>query len=99
MAAVPEDEESLLASGRETKNHSRGFGKTACARWQVRYRSLFQRRGIRTVVATSMALAIPTIIFIAIWMLYVKPLEIIHAFSDGTDFLENWERPWSVTLF
>lgn len=46
-----------------------------------------------------MALAIPTIIFIAIWMLYVKPLEIIHAFSDGTDFLENWERPWSVTLF
>lgn len=67
MAAVTEDEESLLASGRELKDLSRGFGKTA--RWQVRYRSLFQHRGIRTVVATFMTLVVPAIVFIALWML------------------------------
>lgn len=70
MAAVTEDEESLLASGRELKDLSHGFGKTA--RWQVRYRSLFQHRGLRTVVATFMTLVVPAIVFIALWMLYVK---------------------------
>lgn len=69
MAAVPEDEESLLPSGRDSDDLSRGFGKTA--RWQVRYRSLFQRRGAQTKSSTFMTLAGFSIVFIALWMLYV----------------------------
>lgn len=69
MAAVPEDVESLLASGRESEKFSRGYGKTA--RWQGRYRSLFQHRGIRTRVATFMTAAVLAIVFVALWLLYV----------------------------
>ena len=65
MAAVPEDEESLLASGRESEDVPRQFGKTA--RWQGRYR----HRGIRTRVAIFMTLAVLAIAFVALWMLYV----------------------------
>ncbi len=68
MAAVPEDEESLLASGRESEDLSRQFGKTA--RWQGRYR----HRRIRTRVATFMTLAVLAIAFVNLWMLYVYRL-------------------------
>lgn len=70
MSAVPEDEESLLASGRESEDLSRGFGKTT--RWQGRCRSLFRQRGIGAGVATIMTLATLTAGFIALWMLFSK---------------------------
>lgn len=69
MAAVPEDEESLLPSGRDSDDLSCGFKKKA--RWQLRHRSLFQHRDIRTKVVTLMALAGFGITFIALWILYV----------------------------
>ena len=69
MAAVPEDEESLLASGRESEEFFRGYGKTT--RWQGRYCSPFQHRGIRTRVATFMTVAVLAIVFVALWLLYV----------------------------
>lgn len=67
MAAVPEDEESLLASGRESEDASLRFGKTAT--WQGRYRSFLQHRRKR--VATFMTLAVLAIVFTMLWMLYV----------------------------
>lgn len=66
MAAVPEDEESLLPSGRDSEDLSR---KTAT--WQLRQRSLFRLRGIRVKVATFMTLAGVAVTFITLWMLYV----------------------------
>ena len=66
MAAVPEDEESLLASSRESGNLSRGFVKTA--RWQSRYRSLC---GIRSSVTIFMILAVLALVFTTLWMVYV----------------------------
>lgn len=68
MAAVPEDEESLLASGRESENLSPGLRKTA--RWQGRYPSLFQYRGNRIRVVTFMTLAVLAIVFTALWMVF-----------------------------
>lgn len=69
MAAVPEDEESLLASGQQSEDFSRGFGKKT--RWQSRYPSLFQHRWISTMVAIFMTLTTLAILFITLWMLYV----------------------------
>ena len=71
MAAVPEDEESLLASGRALENPSRNFGKRMM--WQDRYRSPFQTCGIRSKFATFMALtALATVT--ALLILYVHHL-------------------------
>lgn len=64
MAAVPEDEESLLPSGRDSGD---GFEKKA--KWQIRHRSPLQHCGIRSKVATLMTLAAFGITFIALWML------------------------------
>lgn len=75
MAAVREDEESLLASDRESENIPHGFGKTA--RWHGRNRSLFQHRGIRIGVLTIMILAVFVVAATALRMLYVY-----HAESD-----------------
>ena len=78
MAAVPEDEESLLASGRALEDPSRRFGKAVM--WQDRYRSLFQTCGIRTRFAAFMALAALAIVT-ALWILYVY-----HLCSSGFCF-------------
>ena len=69
MAAVRDDEESLLPSGRESEDLPHGFEKTK--RWQGRYRSRFQYRGIRTRVATFMTLAVLAIAAMVLWMVYV----------------------------
>ena len=66
MAAVPEDEESLLASGRESQDLLRGLGKTA--RWQGRYRLLFQNCGNRTRLGIFVTLAVLAIVLIALRM-------------------------------
>lgn len=68
MAAVLEDEESLLASGREFEDFSHGLRKTA--RWQARYRSLFQYRGNWMRVASFVTLAVLAIVMIALWIMY-----------------------------
>ena len=71
MAPVPEDEESLLASGRGSETLSRRLGKPArWSRWQGRYRSLFQYRAIGTGVAAT--LMILTVLVIALWTLCVS---------------------------
>lgn len=70
MAAVPEDEESLLAAGRGSEDLSCGFRKTT--RWQGRYHSLLQHPGIGTRLATFMTLAILIIVFATLRMLYVS---------------------------
>ena len=72
MAAVPEDEESLLASSLESGTFSRGLGKTA--RWHGRYGSLSQLCGTRSRVISSMTLAVLAIVFTVLWMLYVSNL-------------------------
>ena len=69
MAAVPEDEESLLASGRESEDLSRGLGKIV--RRQGRHRSFLQHHKNRIRVATLMILAVLATVFVFLWMLYV----------------------------
>lgn len=69
MAAVSEDEESLLGSSRGSRGFSCGTGKAA--RRQGRYRSLFQLCGAWTSVTIIMTLAVLAIVFTTLWMLYV----------------------------
>lgn len=69
MAAVSEDEESLLSSSRGSRGLSRGNGKTA--RWQGRYRSLSQLCRVRSRVTITLTLAVLALVFITLWMLYV----------------------------
>lgn len=69
MAAVSEDEESLLGSSRGSRGFSREIGKTA--RWQGRYRSLFQLSGVPSRVTIILTLAVLAIVFTTLWMLYV----------------------------
>ena len=66
MAAVSKDEESLLPSGRESEDFSRGFAKPA--KWQGGRHSFNQCCSIRTAVTAFMVLV--TVIAL-LWMLYV----------------------------
>ena len=73
MSAVPEDQESLLASSLESGTSSRGLGKTA--RWHGRYGSLSYFCGTRSRVIIFMTFAGLAMVFTILWMLYVsKPL-------------------------
>ena len=71
MAAVPEDEESLLPFGRDSEDRSRARRLEKTARWQGIFPSLFRSRGNRSRAATFMTLAVLATVCLALWMVYV----------------------------